>query len=407
MAHVWRDGARGNFVADMRDILGKVGGLKRFEKRKDAVAYINEVKAAQKHHGAYIDPSMTPVLLEWGDRAKQKYAREASGAIAKWAEGQHAAAHVGDQKHQHARHKEQTLEQVSELTWGLKPLREYRVGEIRAPMMQDVAKTFAKQLGAQKTLERKWGFVVQFFDYCVAVGWCQQNPAKLPRGVGLGLPTVSGKPRKRHANFESGGDDEAPTYRISRETVAAIIEAADEKYQLAIKVAAGTGIRQGEQRGLKWGASGLDTTAGMLHVTKAIDSDSKLTKPKNSNAVRSIPLAPALLSELREWRIAQPPEQRKNNLVFPSPTGSVIDDRALRERGLYRACERAGVDLIRWHDLRHYFASALLFDPSFTDATVTQLLGHHSISFTLSVYGHWMADKKRDAGIAEALGRAL
>lgn len=91
------------------------------------------------------------------------------------------------------------------------------------------------------------------FDYCVAVGWCQQNPAKLPRGVGLGLPTVSGKPRKRHANFESGGDDEAPTYRISRETVAAIIEAADEKYQLAIKVAAGTGIRQGEQRGLKWG----------------------------------------------------------------------------------------------------------------------------------------------------------
>lgn len=381
MAKVRFDAKKKKFVADVRDVIGNSGGgQKQFSTRSDAKQHILTVQAAQKQHGEYVDPHTTPLL---------------AAAAAKWAEGQHHAAHLGEQKKAHARQKELAMHQIGDVLWGLKPLKQFRVGEVRAPMMHDIVKSFAETLGSQATLARKWGYCVQFFDYCVAVGWTQSNPAKLPRGTGLGLPPVTGSSNK------------PPLIRISREIINAITDAASPDVQLAIKVAWGTGIRQGEQRALQWGPDGLDTTAGTLHVTRALDIDHKLSTPKNKNAVRSIPLAPDLLSELRAWRVAQPSEQRRNNLVFPSATGGIIDHKVLRERGLYRACERAGVGLIRWHDLRHYFASIILFDPSFNEATVTQLLGHHSISFTKNVYGHWMDDTKRDAGLAEALGRAL
>ena len=380
VAYVWKDNGRGDYVANVRDLIGKDGGLKRFQKRKDAVEYINKVKAEQARHGIFVDPHRTPLLID---------------AIPRWATSQYAAAHRGEHQQKSARAKELALEQIAEIFCGPKQLKYRRVGEVRPSLMRDVCNAFAETLNAQQTLRRKWGYCVQFWDWCVEADWISENPAKFSRGAGMRLPLTA------------GGEDKKPLRLISKEIIHSITEAASEDVRLAIKVAWGTGIRQGELRALQWGVGGLDTTAGILHVTRAFDGDKKIGLPKTDLGRREVPLAPALLSELREWRIAQPPEQRKNNLVFPSPTGGVIDDRALRERGLYRACERAGVDLIRWHDLRHYFASALLFDPSFTDATVTQLLGHHSISFTLSVYGHWMADKKRDAGIAEALGRAL
>ena len=380
MAKVRYNSIRKKFIADVRDIIGNIGGQRHFLTEKEAKDHVLEVTAAKARHGAFHDPHSTPLI---------------SDAISKWAGSQYAAAHRGEHQQKSARAKELALEQIAEIFCGPKKLKYRRVGEVRASLMREVCNAFAETLNSQQTLARKWGFCVQFFDWCVEADWIRENPAKFSRGAGMRLPLTA------------GGEDTKPLRLISKEIIHSITEAASEDVRLAIKVAWGTGIRQGELRALQWGVGGLDTTAGILHVTRAFDGDKKIGLPKTDLGRREVPLAPALLSELREWRIAQPPEQRKNNLVFPSPTGRVIDDRALRERGLYRACERAGVDLIRWHDLRHYFASALLFDPSFTDATVTQLLGHHSISFTLSVYGHWMADKKRDAGIAEALGRAL
>ena len=47
---------------------------------------------------------------------------------------------------------------------------------------------------------------------------------------------------------------------------------------------------------------------------------------------RSIPLGPHLLALLRQWKIAQPKEQRINGLVFPDSAGDVEDHTAIYRR---------------------------------------------------------------------------
>jgi len=379
MARVRFDAKKKKYVADVRDLVGNAAGNQRqFRTEGEAIEHVRAVTAAQKQFGVFIDPQDTPLV---------------GAAQMKWSDEQQHAAKRGEHQFKSARSKELAMKNVAEIFCGFKKLKNYHVGEIRPSMMRDVCIAFAATVNKQATFRRKWGYCVQFFDWCVEADWITENPAKFSRGAGMRLPMV---PK---------AEDE-PLSRVSKEIIYAITEAASEDVRLAIKVAWGTGIRQGEQRALQWGPDGLDTTAGILHVTRAYDGDHKIGGPKTKLGRRTVPIAPGLLSELRAWRVAQPTEQRKNNFVFPSPTGEIANPDSWR-RGLHRACERAGVGVIRWHDLRHYFASIILFDNSFNEATVTQLLGHHSISFTKNVYGHWMDDVKRDAGLAEALGRAL
>ena len=88
--------------------------------------------------------------------------------------------------------------------------------------------------------------------------------------------------------------------------------------------------------------------------------------------------------------------------MFPSPTGEIIDHKALRERGLHRACERAGVDLIRWHDLRHLYASIQIDLKGGNWELLADRLGHQTTKTTRDHYVHWIEDQERDDADAEA-----
>jgi hypothetical protein len=76
-------------------------------------------------------------------------------------------------------------------------------------------------------------------------------------------------------------------------------------------------------------------------------------------------------------------------------------------RGLDEAVERAGLDgdgkpRLRWHDLRHCYASLLIgsgLDPVY----VSRRLGHASASTTLDVYSHLWRDESKDEQVAGAL----
>ena len=68
---------------------------------------------------------------------------------------------------------------------------------------------------------------------------------------------------------------------------------------------------------------------------------------------------------------------------------------------------RAGLPDIRWHDLRHTYATLLLArgtHPTY----VQKSLGHASVQLTLDRYSHWMPSMSRNtaAGMDEALGLA-
>jgi integrase len=76
--------------------------------------------------------------------------------------------------------------------------------------------------------------------------------------------------------------------------------------------------------------------------------------------------------------------------VFPTSVGTVHRPENLR-RALMPLAEEAGVPWLGFHAFRHGFASALI-DEGRNIVQISRLLGHHSPSFTLSVYAHLMDD---------------
>ena len=82
-------------------------------------------------------------------------------------------------------------------------------------------------------------------------------------------------------------------------------------------------------------------------------------------------------------------------MVFPSRLGTLLDDANVRhifKRGL----EKAELRQIRFHDLRHTFAS-LLIQQGESLAYVKEQMGHSSIQVTVDVYGHLVPGGNRAA----------
>jgi len=200
-----------------------------------------------------------------------------------------------------------------------------------------------------------------------------------------------------------GVDNVGP--RIARDHIEAIIDAANPYYAMRIKFAAYTGLRFGEQVALTW--DNVDLERFVVKVRRAWKQCGTIGEPKTKAAIRDVNLGAPLVADLREWRLRQSPHLARHNLVFPHHDGYLPPRNNWRVGGLYPACDCAGVERIKWHHLRHFFASLLLFELQTTDAVVTQLMGHKDISVTRDKYGHWLKDNKRDEAISAQLTRAM
>jgi integrase len=82
--------------------------------------------------------------------------------------------------------------------------------------------------------------------------------------------------------------------------------------------------------------------------------------------------------------------------IFKNQVGSAIDIRNWRKQIFYKTIAKAGLDKIRIHDLRHMYAS-LLIEAGESLAYIRDQLGHHSISFTVDIYGHLTPGGNKDA----------
>jgi len=106
-----------------------------------------------------------------------------------------------------------------------------------------------------------------------------------------------------------------------------------------------------------------------------------------------VPLSGSLVAMLRRHRWEQNERRllsgeawHDREFVFDRGDGRPVDPdgfgRAFRAAG-----ERAGLDGVRLHDVRHSFAS-LLVNGNTNPRVVSDLLGHAQVSFTLSTYFH-------------------
>ena len=91
--------------------------------------------------------------------------------------------------------------------------------------------------------------------------------------------------------------------------------------------------------------------------------------------------------------------------MFASIKGTPLDAQNIVNRHFKPLLKRAGLPNIRWHDLRHTYATLLLARG--THPTYAQKsLGHASVQLTLDRYSHWMPSMGRNTaqGMDEALG---
>jgi integrase len=85
-----------------------------------------------------------------------------------------------------------------------------------------------------------------------------------------------------------------------------------------------------------------------------------------------------------------------DELIFPSERGTPLDGRNMVRRLFEPALRKAGLPRMRFHDLRHCFASLLIAQGEHPKL-ISEQLGHASIQITLDRYGHLMDQSCGDA----------
>ena len=161
-----------------------------------------------------------------------------------------------------------------------------------------------------------------------------------------------------------------------------------------------TGLRRGELLGLKW--SDIDLEHGSLRVQRQIariDGEIVEAPLKTKNAYRTLPLSADAIDVLK----AQKKKCSNSQYVFPSPTGGPISPDSVLHM-LHRVLKRAGLPKVRFHDLRHTFAT-LALQNGVDIKTVSGMLGHFSAGFTLDTYAHVTTSAQKEA--ANTMGGVL
>ena len=163
---------------------------------------------------------------------------------------------------------------------------------------------------------------------------------------------------------------------LSRESMQKLlIQAKEEKYYELFLLEFATGLRLGELTALQW--EELNLTTGELRISKqavVIGSELVITEPKTKAAVRTLLLPPKVLEVFREYR-----KRNVSRWLFPSPKkeDSPLLPSVVRQR-LHRLLDHAGCERVRFHDLRHTFATNALAHGMAVHHPGACLRGHHA-----------------------------
>lgn len=141
-----------------------------------------------------------------------------------------------------------------------------------------------------------------------------------------------------------------------------------------VRLAAYTGLRRGEICALRW--MDIDWDVPMIRVIRSL-SGGVLTSLKSRKG-REVPLGTPVVDALRRLQ-ARPNFTHADDYVFATLVGDRPDPSAIRRRYI-AARDAAGVEPLRFHDLRHTAAS--LFIQTMDPRDVQKIMGHQSLRTT-------------------------
>jgi integrase len=187
------------------------------------------------------------------------------------------------------------------------------------------------------------------------------------------------------------------------ECQAFLAAARGDRWEVLFHVALATGMRQGELRGLRWSA--VDLGAGTVAVKASVSASRRRKGPKTISGERLLHLAPHVVDLLAASRAARKVvDLADDELVFPNDEGRPFLSNSIRLYHFNPLMRRAGVRRLRFHDLRHTFAT-LLLRSGVPMKDVAYMLGHSDAATTIRVYAH--AIPSTHGSHARALGALL
>ena len=234
-----------------------------------------------------------------------------------------------------------------------------------------------------RTVHHQHRVLSQSLKYAVRQGYLGRNPAEL-----VDPPS----PRKKVMRT------------LTPREVEVLFEAASDSYYYPIiYTAVSTGLRQAELLGLRWRDIDLDmcsiSVSQMLYKRRRI---CQFKEPKTSHSRRRVSMTPKLALFLREYEAEREQLYQQlgkaltlDSLVFATHDDMPIDPGVL-SHSFKRIVRRIGLDSVRFHDLRHTFASLMLLRGA-KPKVISEALGHSSVAFTMDVYSHIIEGMQEDA----------
>ena len=160
-----------------------------------------------------------------------------------------------------------------------------------------------------------------------------------------------------------------------------------------------TGLRTGELVGLKW--EDLDFESRKIAISRSMEfrygyQEFKIGEPKSKHGYRTIPMTQtaydilALKASEKETRYVC--DEKYANFVFLCRKGSPIKN-STYDTALYKLTEKAGIEHISMHTLRHTFATRCI-EAGMRPKTLQGILGHANIGITMNLYVHNTEEEK-------------
>ena len=155
-----------------------------------------------------------------------------------------------------------------------------------------------------------------------------------------------------------------------------------------------SGLRKGELVALRW--DDVDIQQRTISVNKQYvrnpDGSLELTRPKTENSVRLVSIPQTAVDLLIQEHAKHP----DSPYLFPSPlTGEMYHPDSVVNLHK-KILKDAGLEHLRFHDLRHTFATTALQN-GVDVKTVSSMLGHFDAGFTLRTYTHATRQKQDEA----------
>jgi integrase len=235
----------------------------------------------------------------------------------------------------------------------------YKLTRSRTPIKHGTPRT-------KSTLNKEVGCLRHMLNKAIEWGMLKQSP------MSQGKPLQEAENNKRFRY-------------LNEEEISALLQECSAYLGDVVVVAVNTGMRRGELLSLRWG----QVKDGFIYLQKT-----------KTNRERVIPINQAVNEVLK---------RRRQKIGFASPFVFCHESHRANKRGIslvneayadlkkgFRAaCQRAGIEDVRFHDLRHTFASHLVMRGA-SLKEVQELLGHANLTMTLR-YAHLSQEAKVNA----------